>query len=376
MGFLSVLRDLHAPQQTITYADVDGNVGVISAGRVPVRKPENDLRGLAPAPGWDARYDWAGYIPFDELPKTFNGRDAMVAANHKVVPPGYQRHITSEWQAPYRARRIDELLAAQPAHDAASAARMQSDVVSLAARELLPLFLKASPRSDEGKSALKKLAAWDGTMAADRPEPLIFTAWWRELALALYADELGAAFQPNWAQRAVFVVNVLKNQSHWCDNVRTPQTESCEDILAESLEKAVAALRDRYRENKPWGEAHAARHRHRPFSRQALLSRWFDIRVPIGGDAYTLNAGRMDFGDEAEPFASRHGASYRAVYDLADPQKSLFIHSGGQSGNILSRHYRAFAEPWRRGEYVPMITQRKTLEANGAQRLVLVPRRD
>jgi penicillin G amidase len=374
-AFLAALRDLHAPQQTLTYADVDGNIGMISAGRVPLRKPGNDLRGLAPAPGWEARYDWAGYIPFEELPRILNGTDAVIAANHKIVAPEYKPHITSEWQPPYRARRIDELLAAQPSHDLGSFARMQADVVSLAARELLPLFLKAAPRTQDTESALKMLAAWDGNMAANRPEPLIFTAWWREIARALYADELGGAFATNWAQRAVFVANALSRQRHWCDNVRTPAAESCEELLAESLERALADLRERYGDDWRWGEAHVARHRHRPLTRQGFLSRFFDIRVPSGGDAYTVNAGRMDFNDEAEPYASRHGASYRALYDLADPQKSLFIHSGGQSGNILSRHYRAFAEPWRRGEYVPMVSDRKRLEAAGAQRLVLAPQR-
>ena len=114
--FRAALRDLHAPQQNVTYADVDGNIGFIAAGRVPVRKPANDLKGLAPAPGWDARYDWAGYVPFDELPRAFNPPGgAIVNANHKIVPPGYPHHISYEWQPPYRARRIEELLAGDEA---------------------------------------------------------------------------------------------------------------------------------------------------------------------------------------------------------------------------------------------------------------------
>jgi penicillin amidase len=83
----------------------------------------------------------------------------------------------------------------------------------------------------------------------------------------------------------------------------------------------------------------------------------------------------MDFHDEAEPFANRHGPSLRAISDLADPQASVFIHSGGQSGNPLSRHYDNFAEAWARGDYVPMITDRTRLEADGIQRLVLLPRK-
>ena len=53
----------------------------------------------------------------------------------------------------------------------------------------------------------------------------------------------------------------------------------------------------------------------------------------------------------------------------------MFIHSGGQSGNPLSPHYRNFTAAWARGEYVPMVTERARLEAAGVERLVLVPRK-
>jgi penicillin amidase len=364
---LAAGRMLHAPPQTVSYADVDGNIGFVAAGRVPLRKPANDLRGLAPAPGWDARYEWAGYIPFEELPQAYNPRGGtVVLANHKIVPPDYPHHVTYEWQPPYRARRISELLN-EKKHDLASFKKMHSDVVSLAARELLPKFLAGKP--DE------RLAAWDGSMSIDRAEPLLMAAWWREFARALYADELGDAFRANWAARAVFLDNVLSRQPHWCDDVRTPAVESCEHILAASFEKATHELEKRYGKDAAWGEAHAARHRHRPFTRQPWLARVFDIRVASGGDAYTVNVGAMDFNDEAEPFANRHAPSLRMVADLGAPQESVFIHSGGQSGNPLSAHYRAFAEPWARGEYVPMVSERRRLEAGGVQRLVLAPRR-
>lgn len=362
--FLAAGRTLHAPPQSVSYADAEGNIGFVAAGRVPLRKPQNDLRGLAPAPGWDERYDWSGYIPFEELPQALNPpQGQVVLANHKIVPPGYRHHITTEWQPPYRARRIQELLSQKEKFGLTDFQRMQADVVSLAVRDLLPYF----------KSPLLK--DWDGTMAADRAEPLIMAAWWREFARALYGDELGQAFRPNWAARAVFTHNVLSAQSHWCDDVRTAPVETCEQLLASSFEKSKEELHRRYGENPRWGEAHVARHRHRPFTRQPWLARIFDIRVPSGGDAYTINAGASDFGDEAEPFANRHAPSLRMIADLADPQASVFIHSGGQSGNPLSAHYRDFAEPWARGEYVPMVTERRRLEAAGVQRLVLTPRR-
>ena len=371
-AFLAAARELHSPPQSVSYADVDGNIGFIAAGRVPLRKPTNDLHGLAPAPGWDERYDWSGYIPFEALPRAFNPpAGSVVLANHKIVPPRYRHHITYEWQPPFRARRIADLLSKNEKHDLSTFKRMQADTVSLAVRELLPRFTAANPDHE----VVKKLAAWDANMAADRAEPLIMAAWWREFARTLYADELGDAFRPNWAARAVFTGNVLSAQPHWCDNVRTPQAESCERLLVDSLETALEDLKARYGSDWKWGEAHVARHRHRPFTREPWLARLFDISVPSAGDAYTVNAGAMDFHSDAEPFANRHASSLRQIVDLADLQASVFIHSAGQSGHPLSAHYRDFAPAWARGEYVPMVTERSLVEAGGVQRLVLVPRK-
>ena len=86
--FVEAMRDFGAPQQNVVYADVEGNIGFIAPARLPVRKPENDLKGLAPAPGWDARYDWAGFVPFEELPRAFNPvSQRIVTANQKIVGP-------------------------------------------------------------------------------------------------------------------------------------------------------------------------------------------------------------------------------------------------------------------------------------------------
>jgi penicillin amidase len=347
---------------------------------VPLRKPANDLKGMAPAPGWLDKYDWAGYIPFEQLPRSLNpAGGAIVTANHRITPPGYAHFISSDWAPPYRADRIQQLLDATPKHTVQTFAAIQADVVSGAMRELLPKLLATRPRSEEARKALALLAAWDGAMRPDRAEPLIAWAWWRELARAIYADELGDAFRQNWLSRAVFVSGVLSGdpaKARWCDDVRTPPVETCEEVLALSLDAALADLGRRFGTDPAkwrWGEAHVARHEHRPFSRQPLLARIFDINVPSPGDAYTVNVGRSNLNDEAQPFANRHAASLRAIYDLSDLEKSLYIHSGGQSGNVLSEHYKAFSEAWSRNEYIPMRSSRKTLDAEPHQLLRLLP---
>ena len=178
----------------------------------------------------------------------------------------------------------------------------------------------------------------------------------------------------------MFLGNVLSGEAgpaRWCDDVRTPAIETCEEVLALSLDAALADLVEALRQRPGRAGAGAKRTSRAtstgPFGRQPLLAKLFDITVPSPGDTYTVNVGRNNLNDEAEPFANRHAASLRAIYDLSDLEKSLYIHSGGQSGNILSEHYKAFSEAWAKNEYIPMRAERKTLDAEPHQLLKLVP---
>ena len=384
--FLSSAKDFGSPQQNIVYADVDGNIGYVAPGRIPIRKPDNDLKGLAPAPGWDARYDWDGFIPFERLPQQYNpASHRVITANQKIVGDDYDYFLTSEWALPYRANRIAELLDATPKHGIASFAAIQSDHVSLAAQELLPILRKTLPKSERAKSALTALASWNGAMDADRFEPLVFNAWTREASRRIFADELGDRLMNDyWEQRNVHLsmVNVLKDkngQSRWCRDVNAAATvkpQTCGELLALALDSALGDLEQHYGADMAawrWGDAHVARSEHRPFGKVAPLAKLFDIRIASPGDTFTINVGRNNLRDGKEPFASRHAASLRALYDLSDLEKSEFIHSTGQSGNVFSPLYRDYAQRWSEVGYLPMRTVRAEVEKNRIGTLTLSP---
>jgi penicillin amidase len=384
--FLDGARDFSAPQQNIVYADVDGNIGFVAPGRVPQRRADNDLKGLAPAPGWDARYDWAGFIPFEELPQAFNpSAQKVVTANQKIVGPDYPHFLTSEWSLPYRAQRIDALLEATGKHDLDSFAAIQKDRLSLAAREALPLLLDTAPGSERARQALAMLRAWDGTMAAEQPQPLIFNAWLRIASRRMFQDELGAALMNDyWEQRNVqqAMIDVLRDRDgrqKWCNDSnadRSVRPQTCAELLSRALDEALADLERRYGSDMQawrWGTAHQARSEHRPFAKVGLLAPFFDIRVPSSGDTYTVNVGRYNLRDEKEPFVSHHAPSLRALYDLANPENSLFIHSSGQSGNPLSPLYRNYVQRWAQVRYLPMKTRRQDVEAGALGVLTLQP---
>jgi penicillin amidase len=67
-----------------------------------------------------------------------------------------------------------------------------------------------------------------------------------------------------------------------------------------------------------------------------------------------VNVGQYHLDKADAPFANRHAASLRAIYDLAEPENSLFIYQTGQSGNVLSGRYRDMSDTWAAVDYRPL----------------------
>jgi len=376
-GLMAALKDLTAPHQNVVYADSDGHVGFIAPARLPVRSADNEAMGRVPVPGWIAKYDWQGFLPFEEMPRQDDpAAGSIVTANHKITPPGYKPFVSVDWFPPYRAERIEEMLAQSQKHSLDTFARMQGDTLSRLARDLLPLAVAAAPSSDAGRKAQALLAGWKGDMRMDSAAPLVFSAWYRELTRLVYADELGELFIDAWELRATFMINVLTaqgGQEKWCDDVRTAERETCAMLAAKAFDLAAADLAKRYGEPSSWrwGKAHTAAGDHRPFGLVPFVARLFNVAPRTPGDSYSVDVGHMFIRDEERPFANRHAPSLRAIYDLADLDRSRYMHSTGQSGNVLSPWYANFAERWARVEYITIPTRREAIVA--AHRLVLAP---
>lgn len=390
-GFVATLRDFHAPQQNVSYADVNGNIGFLAPGRVPIRRPggcpgkgpagDGGARvGTMPRPGWNANCDWRGFVPFDALPRVYNPPGgAIVTANHPVVARDYPHHLTFEWAAGFRAERIMERLAALPRHDLDSFRSLQQDRVSPFARALLPRLRRVTLDPRAGPLAVRArrlLDGWEGDMDPERPEPLVFHAWIWEFARLVTADELGPLQREAWGRKGAFVLRMLESREIWCDDGATARTETCDEMLARALVAAAGRIAGRQGGDPAawrWGREHRAIGEHRPLARSPL-ARLFNLEGPAPGSMHTVNSFDFNPLDEDRPFTSTHGPGLRAIYDLADLDRSLFIHSTGQSGNVLSPLYRNFEARWRGGGYVTIPTRREAFEAGALGRLRLVPR--
>ena len=353
-----------APMQNMVVADGE-RLAMVAAGRVPLRRPDNDLKGLAPAPGWDAKYDWSGWLPANLTPRERDpARGWIATANQRIHGADYPHFLTSEWAPPYRLQRIERLLSARPLHSLDSLAAIQGDQLSLATQRLLPYLKRAQSKHALAAAAQRQLEGFEGTMAAERAAPLIFYAWVRQLTLGVFADDVGAALLDRQLANRSFreaLEGVLeRDDTSWCDDTETAVLETCQVQIDAAFTRALDELQAEHGSDVAqwrWGQAHTMRAEHRPFSRVPRLAPWFELRMPAGGDTYTVNAARVGLRPDAttgELYLDEHGPGYRALYDLGDRGKSRFIHSSGQSGLAFSGDYRGFLERWARLDYVPL----------------------
>ena len=345
----------HSPMQSAVAADTQGRIRMQAIGRVPLRRADNDLMGVAPAPGWDSRYDWLGWIPGAENPKDEGQRGWIATANQRITSPDYPHHLTQDWILPYRHQRIVQRLAERERHDLASMRELQNDVHSEAMLKLWPTLLQTRAQHPLAEAAMAELRGFDGQMRMDRAAPLIGAVWVDELARGLMEPRVGAdLFKTVYGKRdfrAGIEVIVARNDPYWCG------PSGCAAAATAALERALARIAawqgddvTRWR----WGEAHLARSAHRPFDRVPWLARWFNVERPTPGDSYTVNVGQYNASEAVAPFANRHSASLRAIYDLQDLERSLFIYQTGQSGVVFSARYRDMASEWAQGQYRPL----------------------
>ena len=355
------MRIYSAPQQNVVMADTLGNTAFIAPGRVPIRKPENDINGLAPAPGWDAKYDWNGFLTFEQMPQqtvdTF-----LATANQRIHSNNYPHFISGEWAHPGRKLRIEELLAGKPKHDAQSLREIQHDLKhthDLPLLEWLPKITSKHPLAANAIKALSQFAQEPVVGAQHAPDgaAMMHWAWTREATRQIFRDDIGPnLFDAIFGRRdfrAAFNGVLSRNDAFWCGDSTTAKVEICEEILNVSFDAALDSLQKTYGSDLAqwrWNTAHFARSEHRPFSNVPILKNLFEIRTPTAGDTYTVMVGKVRL-REPDPFSNEFAASMRAVYDLSIPESTAatIIFSTGQSGNPFSARYRDLAQRWGAG---------------------------
>ena len=377
---LIAARDYKAPLQNIVYADKSGDIGFIAAGRTPIRGAENDLQGRIPAPGWQAAYDWQGFIPFELLPQEHApASDSIVTANNKITPESYPYLIASDWAPPYRAHRITALINQITNHRPTDSQLIQLDIQSTVAERLLPLLLTVEPQEPQARAILDRLKQWDFDMRGDALEPLVFIEWTRQLASMLFQEKFSDLAELIGDDNPEFLVRVLSShaaQSRWCESITDGDASPCTRYLETAFKAAIEQLSDRYGANPDawyWGKSHIAAAHHPLLGKLPILRQIANLTNPRDGGLDTVNFSGYFFDAEEHLYTEEVAPNLRAIYDLENPEDSVFSLSSGQSGHFLSRYYNNLTNGWIAGDYFPIRTNYDVVKRHAIGRLVMTP---
>ncbi len=388
--FREALRHWDAPPQNFVYADIDGNIGYIMAGAIPIRAKG---QALLPSPGWTGEYEWSGYIPFDELPQAFNPHQHfIVTANNRVVDDSYPYYITHEWLNGYRAQRIRDLLTSKGKLALSDMAAIQADQYALPAVEIVPHIVSLSPTTPLEKDALNVLRTWDYVLSVDsaasaiystflyKVERIVFGALFGndEALLNMYLGAGTTILAPvngfDSRNKALLIRLMNEHDDAWFADSSIHNGPRTWDIaLASAFHATVEDLRENFGNDiSQWkyGKIHKMTYAH-PLGRVKPLEKIFN-RGPygIGGDINTVNMG-ASLPNQLEVVLTV--PSYRQIVNLADVGASLSGHAPGQSGHPASKHYADFVRPWLRIEHHPMLFDRSAIEGNAEGTLEMMP---
>jgi penicillin amidase len=357
------------PGENMVWAGRDGTIGWQAVGIAPIRR---NFSGLIPVPG-DGRYEWDGFLPIKAKPHVVNPPAGYFAtANNDLIPRDYpyMDAIGYSWSDPYRWARISEVLDGGRRMSVADMERLQTDELSLPARQLVPLLRDLPASQPLVEQARRRLLAWNQVLNKESVEAGIYVAWEN----ALRADVTGRLV-PADARRLVSIP--LTNIVAWLvappGALGADPTAARDSLLLAALGTAVQRLSEKLGddiEQWRWGQEkyHHALIRH-PLGdavNEETRRRLEAGPLPRGGYGATPNA--TGNGDNQTA-----GASFRIIVDTGDWDRAVGSNAPGQSGDADSPHYRDLFAMWANNRYFPVLYSRKSVEEVTESKLSLEP---
>ena len=347
------------------YADIHGNFGYLFKGRVPSRSGVN---GWGPVPGWTGEYEWNGFIPKADLPRSKNPDCGwIVTCNQRVVGEDYEYYLTHLYGTDYRARRIRDRIDDLSDRKAtiADMSSIHADTVSIPAQALCNAILALTGLAGVYASSAGLLARWDHDMKEDSAAAAVYAASSRELnkqlAMAGYGslangvtgkqgdsgaeDQLRRQLKPDFIRRL--------GDGSLPD---APYGFETGDLVENAFKAGIDYLVGRFGDEPGkwrWGDLHKTGHIH-------------PLTGAFPGSTEQLNPPKVETsGDSDVPFASgsptpaefaiKTGPINRYIHDPSNWSNGRWIVPLGSSGHPGSPHFADQQEMWAKIETIPQL---------------------
>ena len=341
--FTTAVARFAGPGQNFVYADVEGNIGYHASGKLPVRR---NYSGDVPVDGSSGDFEWDGFIPFDQLPSAYNPPAGLiVTANQNPFPADYPYRVSGNFASQFRSRQIRNRLAARNGWQAPDMLGVQTDIYSAfsvyLAQSMVAAYDRRNARNPDLEDAVALLRAWNGQADKDLGAPLIAALAFlhlRRAAAEAVSPQHGAAYEFQMAP-AVLDTLLRTRPAGWFPDYDLLLLRVLADSVDEGRRIEGRNLRKwRYGDYLRLTIAHPIGHR------LPLVAKYFDVGpVPMSGSSTSVKQTSL-----------RLGPSMRMTADLADWDRSLLNLPIGQSGQILSSHYKDEWDHYYNGQSYPM----------------------
>jgi len=356
--FTAALARFPGPGQNFVYADVDGNIGYHATGKLPIRKYEGDV----PVDGSSGEFEWEGFIPFDQLPAFYNPPQGwIVTANQDPFPDNYPYSVHGSFAAPYRSLEIRSLLASHDGWKPGDMLAVEKDVYSAfldhLARMLVAAYDRSKPAGSNLSDAVGLLRSWNGQMDKGSAAPMLISVVYQALRKRIADSAAPGKSDLYGPQMAPAVVEQI------LDRGARGWFQDRDGLLMRALSEGIENGRRLQGSNvKRWnyGSYNELAIRHPVGDKLPLLGPYFNVGpVPMSGSSTTIKQTTQIL-----------GPSMRFVADLGEWDRSLNNITIGESGQILSRHYKDEWDAYYAARSFPM--QFRKVDAK--QTLTVLPR--
>jgi len=363
--FKGGVMDIQSPGLNVAYGDASGNIAMWASSKL-IKRPEGKYGKLF-LNGYDGTDEYTGFYGFDYNPSLQNPRDAFVVSANQyhdslegISYPGYYAPDT-------RFRRIKSRLVLMTAATVDSMQSINTDVISETEAEVARTIAGVLRNSGQSfnpvqKEALDLLENWDGNHRLRDQEPTVYYKVLGNIFERTFMDEFdeekyNQLLKTHLIKRTY--PELFKNPaSLWWDNVSTPRKkENRTSIFVASFIQSVDDLMEEFGGDPTewrWENIHFVEHPH-PLGKVDILRPWFNVGpFPAPGGNETINNAGFTFASKGAYKAS-YGPAMRIVIDFADVENAISILPTGNSGNVMSPHYKDQAEMYVRGEVRKMM---------------------
>jgi penicillin G amidase len=341
--FNQALARLSAPAMNFLYADADGNTGYRVAGRLPIRK---NYHGDVPVDGASGDFEWDGYIPFEALPAVLNPPSGMIVnSNQNPFPENYSYRVAGYFDAPYRSRQIRDRLIARGGWKPEEMLGIQTDVYSAFSYFLARQVVAAYDARGRGDARLAEpvrlLRAWNGQMEKGLAAPAVVALLFQHLRRAVAERAVpGKGLIYRAAMAPSVIEKLLRERPRaWFADYDALLLRT----FGDAVEEGRRMQGDRV-EDWEYGRVNAIQIVHPVTGRIPTLTKYFNVGpAPVSGSPLTV-----------KQITRTLGPSMRMVVDLGDWDHSIMNLVTGESGQILSGHYKDQWDTYAAGRSLPM----------------------